>query len=134
MLNRWVEQDGLLDALEESGAGCIGFMPLSQGLLSDRYFEGIPPGSRASRDSTLPGGLLTEDLVAKLKALDVVARRRDQSLAQMALAWTLRDARMTSTLVGASSVEQLEANVAALDNVAFSEAELSEIDQLTVAR
>ena len=134
MLNRWLEQDALLTALEEVGAGCIGFMPLSQGLLTDRYLAGIPEGSRASRDSTLPSGLLTEELRTEFRALDDMARRRHQSLAQMALAWTLVTLASTSTLVGASSVEQLEANVAALDNLDFTDDELSEIDQLTGVR
>ena len=127
ILDRSLEQ-GLLDVLEECGAGCIGFMPLAQGLLTDRYLDGVPPGSRASRDSTLPSWILTEDFVAKLRALDAVARGRGQSLAQLALAWSLRDQRVTSTLMGASTIGQLEANVGALANLDLSEDELAAID------
>jgi L-glyceraldehyde 3-phosphate reductase len=129
LLDRWIEPE-LLDALEELGVGCIGFSPLAQGLLTDKYLEGVPEGSRASRDSTLPRARLTDELLARIRALDAVARRRGQSLAQLALAWTLRDPRMTSTLVGASSVEQLEANVAALVRLDFDADELVEIDRL----
>ncbi len=128
MLNRWIEGE-LLDVLEREGVGCIGFSPLAQGMLTDKYLGGIPEGSRASRDSSLSPDLITERSVEKIRALDAIADRRGQSLAQMAVAWTLRDSRMTSTLVGASSVEQLEANVAALDAPAFSEDELEEIDR-----
>jgi len=127
MLNRWIEPE-LLDTLGAEGIGCICFSPLAQGLLTDRYLHGIPEGSRASRGDTLSVGRLTDDLIASLRALNEIAARRGQSLAQLALAWTLRDPRMTSTLVGASSVEQLEANVAALDNLAFTGEELAEID------
>jgi L-glyceraldehyde 3-phosphate reductase len=134
MFNRSVESTGLLDTLEDLGAGCIGFMPLAQGVLSDRYLSGVPDGSRASRDSTLPRGIINDDLLATVRALDAVAGRRGQSLAQMALAWTLRDRRMTSTLVGASSVEQLESNVAALDNLQFTDEELAEIDKIAPPR
>ena len=129
MLNRWIEPE-LLDTLEAEGIGCIGFSPLAQGMLTDRYLDGIPQGSRASRaDSALSADQLTEDVLAKVRALNELARGRSQTLAQMALAWTLRDGRMTSTLVGASSVEQLEANVAALDDLDFTPAELAEIDR-----
>ena len=128
LLNRWIEQ-GLLDAVADEGVGCIVFSPLAQGLLTDRYLDGIPEGSRASRESSLDRGLLSEANLARVRALDGVAGRRGQSLAQMALAWTLRDPRVTSTLIGASSVAQLEDNVAALENLAFTEAELAEIDQ-----
>ena len=128
MLNRWIEPD-LLDALEEEGVGCIVFSPLAQGMLTDKYLDGVPAGSRASREGSLSRELLTEQTVAKIRALNDLAARRGQSLAQMALAWTLRDPRMTSTLVGASSVEQLEANVAALDRLDFSPDELAEIDR-----
>ncbi len=127
MLNRWIEPE-LLDTLGAEGIGCICFSPLAQGLLTDRYLDGIPEGSRASRGDTLSAGRLTDELLASLRALNEIAARRGQSLAQLALAWTLRDPRMTSTLVGASSVEQLEANVAALDNLAFTGEELAEID------
>jgi L-glyceraldehyde 3-phosphate reductase len=128
MLNRWIEQ-GLLDVLEQEGAGCIGFSPLAQGMLTDRYLQGVPEGSRASEDGSLSRTWLTEDNLAKVRALNAIAARRGQSLAQMALAWTLRDPRVTSALIGASSVAQLERNLAALDNLAFSPEELTEIDK-----
>jgi L-glyceraldehyde 3-phosphate reductase len=128
MLNRWIEPE-LLDALEELGVGCIGFSPLAQGMLTDKYLHGIPEGSRASRHGSLSPNLITDTAMEKIRALNEIAQRRGQTLAQMALAWTLRDPRMTSTLVGASSIEQLESNVAAIDNLAFSEAELAEIDR-----
>jgi L-glyceraldehyde 3-phosphate reductase len=128
MLNRWIE-DGLLDVLGELGAGCIGFSPLAQGLLTDRYLDGVPEGSRIERDLSLAADSLTEQTLAKVRALRAIADRRGQTLAAMALAWTLRDPRMTSTLVGASSVAQLEANVRALDRLDFSEDELAEIDR-----
>jgi L-glyceraldehyde 3-phosphate reductase len=128
MFNRWIE-DGLLDVLGELGVGCIGFSPLAQGLLTDRYAEGIPPDSRIARDLSLDAGQLTEQTRAKVAGLREIAAARGQSLAAMALAWTLRDPRMTSTLVGASSVEQLEQNVRALDRLDFSEEELAAIDR-----
>ena len=129
MLNRWIEDDGLLDVLGEEGIGCIGFSPLAQGLLTDRYLEGVPEGSRASRDGSLSRSQLNEQTLAKVRALGEVAARRGQTLAQLALAWTLRDPRMTSTLVGASSLEQLENNVAALHRLELSDDELAEIDR-----
>jgi L-glyceraldehyde 3-phosphate reductase len=128
MLNRWIE-DGLLDVLGEEGIGCIVFSPLAQGLLTDRYLAGIPEGSRASRDDTLSRGMLNEETLARVRALNEIAGRRGQSLAQMALAWTLRDPGVTSTLAGASSVQQLEQNVAALRNLDFTPDELREIDR-----
>jgi L-glyceraldehyde 3-phosphate reductase len=128
MLNRWIEPE-LLDTLEEEGVGCIVFSPLAQGMLSDKYLEGIPEGSRASRNGSLSPRMITEETVAKLHGLSHVAKSRGQTLAQMALAWTLRDPRVTSTLVGVSSMEQLEANVAALDNLELSDDELIEIDR-----
>jgi len=128
MLNRWIE-DGLLDVLDELGVGCIGFSPLAQGLLTDRYAEGIPEGSRIARDLSLDAEQLDEQTLAKVAGLREIAARRGQSLAAMALAWTLRDPRMTSTLVGASSVEQLEQNVRALDRLDFGDDELAEIDR-----
>ena len=128
MLNRWIEPD-LLDALEQEGVGCIGFSPLAQGMLTDKYLDGIPEGSRASEDTSLSPKLLTEETLARIRSLNEIATRRGQTLAQMALAWTLRDPRITSTLVGASSVAQLEANVAALDHVDFTADELTEIDR-----
>ncbi|MGB9378722.1 MAG: L-glyceraldehyde 3-phosphate reductase [Mycobacteriales bacterium] len=127
MLNRWIER-GLLDVLGDVGAGCITFSPLAQGLLTDRYLDGIPPGSRVTANSSLSEEQLSEDNLAKVRALNEIATRRHQTLAQMALAWTLRDPRVTSTLIGASSVEQLENNVAALENLAFDDDELAEID------
>ena len=128
LINRWIE-GGLLDVLREEGIGCIAFSPLGQGLLTDKYLEGIPSGSRASRDSSLSPDQLDEPTLAKVRALNAVAAGRGQSLAQLAIAWVLRDARVTSALIGASSVEQLEANVAALDGPAFSDDELAEIDR-----
>ncbi len=129
MLNRWIEPE-LLDTLEAEGIGCIGFSPLAQGVLTDRYLDGIPEGSRAATEGTaLSPNQLNEQTLAKVRALNEIAERRGQTLAAMALAWTLRDQRMTSTLVGASSVAQLEANVAALDNLDFTDEELAEIDQ-----
>jgi L-glyceraldehyde 3-phosphate reductase len=128
LLNRWIEP-ALLPALDELGVGCIGFSPLAQGLLTDRYLDGIPAGSRASRAASLPRETLTDERLARVRALNEFAGRRGQSLAQMALAWTLRDPRVTSTLVGASSVEQLEANVGALGRLDFTADELAEIDR-----
>ena len=128
MLNRWIEPE-LLDTLEREGVGCIVFSPLAQGMLSDKYLDGIPEGSRASRDGSLSRGMITDQAIEKIRALNDLAQRRGQSLAQLALAWTLRDPRITSTLVGVSSLEQLEANVAALDNLELSDDELAEIDR-----
>jgi L-glyceraldehyde 3-phosphate reductase len=128
MLNRWIEPE-LLDTLEDEGVGCIVFSPLAQGMLSDKYLNGIPEGSRASRDGSLSPNLISAEALQKIRGLNEIAQRRGQSLAQMALAWTLRDPRVTSTLVGVSSVEQLEANVAALDNLDLSDDELAEIDR-----
>ncbi len=128
MLNRWIEPD-LLDALGELGVGCIVFSPLAQGMLTDKYLNGIPEGSRASRHGSLSPDLINEQSLAKVRALNEIASRRGQTLAQLALAWALRDQRVTSTLIGASSVEQLEANVATLDNLDLSKEELEEIDR-----
>jgi L-glyceraldehyde 3-phosphate reductase len=129
MLNRWIEPE-LLDTLEELGAGCIPFSPLAQGQLTDRYADGIPAGSRATR-----GYSLSPDDVKKnqdrVRALRDIARRRGQALSQMALAWVLRDPRITSAIIGVSSVRQLEENLAALDKLEFSPEELKQIDQLT---
>jgi L-glyceraldehyde 3-phosphate reductase len=127
MLNRWIEPD-LLDVLGEEGVGCIVFSPLAQGMLTDKYLHGIPEGSRASRVATLSPDLITDEALEKIRALNEIASARGQSLAQMALAWTLRDPRIISALAGASSVEQLEANVAALDRIDFTDNELAEID------
>ncbi|MDX6486976.1 MAG: L-glyceraldehyde 3-phosphate reductase [Gaiellaceae bacterium] len=131
MLNRWIE-DGLLDVLGELGVGCIVFSPLAQGMLTDKYLDGIPPDSRAAQDGSLSPKLLGEDALARIRALNEIARGRGQTLAQLALAWTLRDDRVTSTLVGASSVKQLEANVAAIDRLQLSADELAEIDKHAV--
>jgi len=128
MLNRWIE-DGLLDTLGELGVGCIGFSPLAQGLLTDRYANGIPEGSRIARSLSLSPDQLTDQTIAKVAALREIAERRGQTLSAMALAWTLRDARMTTTLVGASSVEQLEANLRAVERLEFDDEELAEIDR-----
>jgi len=128
MLNRWIE-DGLLDVVGELGVGCICFSPLAQGMLTDKYLNGIPEGSRATAGSSLSPDLLNEETLAKIRALNEIAGRRGQSLAQMAVAWTLRDQRVTSALIGASSVPQLEANVAALDRLDFTADELDEIDR-----
>ncbi|MDX6526185.1 MAG: L-glyceraldehyde 3-phosphate reductase [Gaiellales bacterium] len=132
LVNRWIE-DGLLDTLEQEGVGCITFSPLAQGLLTNKYLHGIPEGSRASEHGSFSPDLLTEQTLARVRALDELARGRGQSLAQMALAWTLRDPRVTSTLIGASSVAQLEDNVGALDRPDFSPDELAEIDRITSA-
>jgi L-glyceraldehyde 3-phosphate reductase len=128
MLNRWIEPE-LLDTVGDLGIGCIVFSPLAQGMLSDKYLDGIPEGSRASRSATLSPDLLTTEVLEKIRSLNEIARLRGQTLAQMAMAWVLRDPRVTSALVGASSVEQLEANVAALDHVEFSPEQLDEIDR-----
>jgi L-glyceraldehyde 3-phosphate reductase len=119
----------LLDALGELGVGCIVFSPLAQGMLTDKYLGGIPEGSRASRPGSLSPDLLTDEALERIRALDAIAAGRGQSLAQLALAWTLRDPRVTSTLIGASSVEQLETNVGALDRLDFTADELAEIDR-----
>jgi len=131
LLNRWIE-GGLLDVLDEEGAGCIVFSPLAQGMLTDKYLDGIPDDSRAARDGSLSPDLLNDEALERIRALNEIAARRGQSLAQLALAWTLRDPRVTSTLVGASSVEQLEANVAALERLGLSPEELAEIDRHAV--
>jgi L-glyceraldehyde 3-phosphate reductase len=131
MINRWIE-DGLLNALEEVGAGCITFSPLAQGMLTDKYLDGIPKDSRAAQGASLTSSMLTENALARIRALNDIARGRGQSLAQLALAWTLRDPRVTSTLVGASSVEQLEENIGALDGLEISPDELAEIDRYAV--
>ena len=128
LFNRWIE-GGLLDALGELGVGCICFSPLAQGMLTDKYLDGVPEGSRASRNESFSSDLLTDETLAKLRGLNDVAASRGQSLAQLALAWTLRDQRVTSALIGASSVEQLEANVASLGNLSFTEDELAEIER-----
>ena len=131
IFNRWLEDEGVLDACERNGLGVIVFSPLAQGLLSSRYLDGIPEGSRATHSVSLHRDDITEEKLAQVRALDELAQRRGQSLAQMALAWTLRDPRVTSALPGASSLEQLEQNVAALDSLDFADDELTEIDAIT---
>ena len=131
MLNRWIEAD-LLDLLGAGGIGCIAFSPLAQGLLTDRYLNGIPAGSRMAEGRFLSESHLTDQNLANIRALNEIAKRRGQSLAQLALAWALRDGRMTSVVIGASSVRQLEQNVASLDNPHFTADELAEIDQYAV--
>jgi L-glyceraldehyde 3-phosphate reductase len=133
MINRWTEDDRLLDALEREGMGCIAYVPLAQGLLTDRYLNGVPTDSRAAQGKSLDPGLLSEEVLHRLHALDAIARRRGQSLAQLALSWVLRDPRMTSALIGASSVRQLEENVAALDGPPLTAEELTEIDTYAVS-
>ncbi|WLQ40959.1 L-glyceraldehyde 3-phosphate reductase [Streptomyces laculatispora] len=132
MINRWTEDDGLLDTLEAAGMGCISFVPLAQGLLTNKYLKGIPAGSRATQGKSLNPDLLSDEVVRRLNGLNDIAHRRGQSLAQLALNWVLRDSRMTSALIGASSVEQLEENVAALAGPALSAGELKEIDTFAV--
>jgi L-glyceraldehyde 3-phosphate reductase len=131
MFNRWIE-NRLLDVLGAEGVGCIAFSVLAQGLLSDRYLHGIPPGSRASRESTLTRDMLNDENLARIRALNDIALARHQSLAQMAIAWALRDARVTSVLIGASSVAQLEQNVTALDHLEFTAEEIASIDRYAV--
>jgi L-glyceraldehyde 3-phosphate reductase len=128
LLNRWIEPD-LLDTLGKLDVGCIGFSPLAQGMLTDKYLNGIPADSRAAENSSLSPDLITTDALDRIRALNEIAGRRGQSLAQLALAWTLRDRRMTSTLIGASSVAQLEDSLGALDKLEFSDDELVEIDR-----
>ena len=131
MLNRWVEED-LLEVLEDEGVGCIAFSPLAQGMLTSKYLDGVPAGSRAAQDKSLDPSLLTDEALAHVRALNAMAQERGQTLAQMALAWVLRDPRVTSALVGASSVEQLDDNLDALQHLAFSEDELAAIDRHAV--
>jgi L-glyceraldehyde 3-phosphate reductase len=128
LLNRWIEPD-LLDTLADEGIGCIVFSPLAQGMLTDKYLDGIPAGSRASRNGSLSQNMISDETLTKIRALNEIAQGRGQSLAQLALAWTLRDPRITSTLVGVSTMQQLEGNVAALDRLDLSEGELAEIDR-----
>ncbi len=128
LLNRWVE-DGLLDVLAQEGVGCIAFSPLAQGLLTDKYLDGIPDSSRVRRGEAFSEQLLSEQNLERVRALNEIARGRGQTLAQLAIAWVLRDPRITSALVGASSVEQLEQNVAALDRLDFEPSELEQIER-----
>ena len=134
MLNRWIEDEGLLDAAAELEIGVIGFTALAQGLLTDRYLDGIPADSRAAREeATFDRGWLSGEMIERLRALDELASSRGQTLAQLALAWTLRDERVTSIVVGASSARQLEQNVGVLDRLELGQEELVEIDRLTEA-
>ncbi|WP_432062165.1 L-glyceraldehyde 3-phosphate reductase [Streptomyces sp. S1] len=132
MINRWTEEDRLLDTLEAAGMGCISFVPLAQGLLTNKYLKGIPEGSRATQGKSLDPNLLSDEVLRRLRGLADIAERRGQSLAQLALAWVLRDPRMTSALIGASSVAQLEENVAALAGAPLTDEELTEIDSFAV--
>lgn len=131
MFVRWVEEEGLLDVLEKYGAGCIPFSPLAQGLLTDRYLKGIPEGSRAAKSwGFLKSAEITEEKLSKIIALNEIAKQRNQSLAQMALAWLLKDTRITTVLIGASSVQQLDNNIDALNNLAFAHDELNAIETI----
>ncbi|MER5794712.1 L-glyceraldehyde 3-phosphate reductase [Streptomyces sp. NPDC001980] len=132
MVNRWIETDGLLDAAQEEGFGVIGFTALAQGLLTGRYLDGIPEGSRAAAGTSFDTDWLSDDMMNRLRALNSIAQRRGQTLAQMALAWALRDRRVTSLVIGASRTEQLTQNVAALENLEFTAEELAEIDTYAV--
>ncbi len=131
MFNRWIEER-LLDVLGAEGVGCIAFSPLAQGLLTERYLDGIPEGSRASKGSSLSMDMLSEENLGHVRGLREVARQRGQRVSQLAIAWALRDPRVTSVLIGASSVDQLEENLAALDSLGFSEEELAQIDHHAV--
>src|SRR5215208_3688342 len=131
MLNRWVEED-LLDVLEQEGVGCIAFSPLAQGMLTTRYLDGVPQDSRAAKGVFLSQDMLTEERLEHVRALNEIAQRRGQTLAQMAVAWVLRDPRVTSALVGASSVSQLDDTLGALDRLVFSDDEVREIDEHAV--
>ncbi|MDP9391698.1 MAG: L-glyceraldehyde 3-phosphate reductase [Actinomycetota bacterium] len=132
MLNRWIETEGLLDVLEDVGAGCIAFSPLAQGMLTGKYLDGIPEGSRASQGKSLSTELLTSEALDRIRGLNAIAEQRGQSLAQMALAWALRDSRVTTVLIGASNVGQLEQNIGALGDLDFADDELRAIDQHAV--
>jgi len=134
MFYRWIEEEGVLDACERNGLGVIAFSPLAQGLLTNRYLDGIPEGSRASRNDSLSRDRLDDETLGKVGALNEIARRRGQSLAQLALAWVLRDERVTSALIGASSVQQLEANVATLDRLDVVEDDLAAIEDVLTAQ
>jgi L-glyceraldehyde 3-phosphate reductase len=129
MLNRWIESDKLLDRLGKEGIGCIAFSPLAQGMLSTKYLKGMPEGSRATQGKSLSPDLISKEAVKRIAALNDIAKKRDQSLAQMAIAWVLRDDRMTSALIGASRSEQIRDAVGALKNTTFSKKELGEIDK-----
>jgi L-glyceraldehyde 3-phosphate reductase len=130
MLNRWVEEDGLLDTLEEVGSGCICFSPLAQGVLTDKYLHGVPAGSRATRNHFLHEDSLTPDLIDKVSSLNEIANDRGQTLAQMALSWVLRKNRVTTVLIGASRVEQIKDNAKIIDHLDFTDQELSTIESI----
>jgi L-glyceraldehyde 3-phosphate reductase len=132
MINRWIEDDRLLDTLGTEGVGAIVFSPLAQGLLTDKYLAGVPAGSRATENRFLKRAMLTPENIERVRNLDAIAKRRGQTLAQMALAWTLRDKRVTSALIGASSAEQVTDSVKALDKLSFTADELKEIDRYAV--
>ena len=127
MLDRWVE-DGLLETLENNGVGCIAFSPLAQGMLTDKYLNGIPEGSRAAKHMTYLNSETVEENLKKIKSLNAIAQNRGQKLSQMAIAWILRQQQVASVLIGASSAQQLKENVKALDNLSFSDDELEAID------
>lgn len=131
MFNRWIEGE-LLDTLDDLGVGCIAFSPLAQGLLTDRYLKGIPADARAAREGSMQKNMVNDSTLAGIRALTDIAENRGQSLAQLAIAWTLRNKGLTSALVGASSVAQLEANLAAVANLTFTPEELSAIDEHAV--
>ncbi|MGO4785676.1 L-glyceraldehyde 3-phosphate reductase [Cryobacterium sp. W22_MBD10_FK3] len=131
MFNRWVE-GGLLDTLDDIGVGCIAFSPLAQGLLTDRYLNGVPEGSRASQAGSMSRDMVNDATVGRIRALTEIADARGQSLAQLALSWVLRRGTVTSALVGASSVKQLETNIAAIDNLVFTDEEVTAIDEHAV--
>ena len=130
MFNRWVERDGLLDTLDEEGIGSIAFTPLAQGLLSTKYLSGVPEGSRATKGKSLDPGKITDGMVAKLHTLNDMAQARGQTLAQMALAWVLRDGRVTTALIGASRAEQVADCAGAVSNLNFTADELAKIDEI----
>ena len=129
MLNRWIEDDGLLAALDDEGIGCIAFSPLAQGMLTDKYLDGVPEGSRAAAGKSLQAGFLSAQNIERIRALDAIAKRRGQTLAQMAIAWVLRAGRVTSALIGASRPGQIHDAIGALSQLEFSAQELAEIDQ-----
>jgi L-glyceraldehyde 3-phosphate reductase len=131
MLNRWIEED-LLDVLEQEGVGCIVFSPLGQGMLTDKYLHGIPEDSRAAKDGFLKKDFISDENLSRIRALNEIAERRGQTLAQMAVAWTLRDPRVTSALIGVRNVEQLEDSMGALQKLDFSDEELTEIERYAV--
>ena len=132
ILNRWVERDGLLDALDDLGVGSIAFTPLAQGMLTGKYLGGIPEGSRATQGKSLRPDFLNDDVIARLNGLNDIARARGQTLAQMAIAWVLRGGRVTTALIGASKASQIEDCVGALEAPAFSEDELGRIEELSL--